>query len=347
MQESCRSEFSWLRAAVLQAGNEEAFVGIVQDLKWCTHILNSTLMSGMSTSEEILSAGNRENLHWLQEDHALGTEADLDKRELLENLTRFKQHHSSFQKHGDAIQQNLLKRYSQHASDWAVEGDLPFLLWDIGGDNALPVIEQLGHGAFGEVRKTSWWELDCAMKTYPAATEWYTEFRKEAVIWTSLKHPNITQLICSTKDTEACSIVMELMSTNLRKLMDKRMSDHPNHKVPFSLPVVVDIMLQMARALKYIHGKGVAHLDIKPSNILATTASSVPELEDQGYVNVKLTDFRTAKALSTLSSSTNTIDIVNIGTTQYRAPELFQIPNNCCTQVSIPQVLDMMNIVQD
>jgi hypothetical protein len=262
VQESYRSEFSWLRAAVLQAGNEEAFVGSVQDLKWCTHILNSTLMSGMGTSQEILSVGNRENLDWLQEDHALRTEADLDKRELLENLTRFKQHHSSFQKHGDAIQKYLLKRYSQHASDWAVEGDLPFLLWDTEGDNALPVIEQLGHGAFGEVHKTSWWELDCAMKTFPAATAWYTEFRKEAVIWTSLKHPNITQLICCTKDTEACSIVMELMSSDLCKLMDKRMSDHPNHKVPFSLPVVVDIMLQMARALKYIHGKGVAHLDI-------------------------------------------------------------------------------------
>jgi len=38
VQESYRSEFSWLRVAVLHAGNEEAFVGIFQDLKWCTHI---------------------------------------------------------------------------------------------------------------------------------------------------------------------------------------------------------------------------------------------------------------------------------------------------------------------
>jgi serine/threonine protein kinase len=68
--------------------------------------------------------------------------------------------------------------------------------------------------------------------------------------------------------------------------------------------------------LKYMHGKGVAHLDIKPLNILATSAWSVPELEDQGYVDVKLADFREAKVLSTLSSSINTIDIVNIGTTQ-------------------------------
>jgi serine/threonine protein kinase len=59
---------------------------------------------------------------------------------------------------------------------------------------------------------------------------------------------------------------------------------------------------------------------------------------------VKLTDFGTAKALSTLSSSTNTIDIVDIGTTPYRAPELFQVSN---TRVCILEVLDMVNIVQD
>ncbi len=38
--------------------------------------------------------------------------------------------------------------------------------------------------------------------------------------------------------------------------------NHPNHKVPFSLLVVLDIMFQIAKALKYMHGKGVACLDI-------------------------------------------------------------------------------------
>jgi hypothetical protein len=42
VQESHSIEFNWLRVAVLQAGNEEAFVGILQDLKWCAHILNVT-----------------------------------------------------------------------------------------------------------------------------------------------------------------------------------------------------------------------------------------------------------------------------------------------------------------
>jgi hypothetical protein len=50
--ESYMSEISWLRAIVLQVGNHEAFVGIFQDLKWCTHILNVTLRFGMSTSHD-------------------------------------------------------------------------------------------------------------------------------------------------------------------------------------------------------------------------------------------------------------------------------------------------------
>jgi hypothetical protein len=79
----------------------------------------------MSTSQEILSIGNRGNLDWLQEDHDLGIEADLDKRELLETLTQSEKHHSSFLKHGAAIRQYLLEKYSQHASDWDVEGHLP------------------------------------------------------------------------------------------------------------------------------------------------------------------------------------------------------------------------------
>jgi serine/threonine protein kinase len=80
-------------------------------------------------------------------------------------------------------------------------------------------------------------------------------------------------------------------------------------------------------------------------NILATPAS-VPELADLGYVDVKLVDFGEAQPLSRLGSSTCTMHTANVETTQYRAPELFQVPNNCCTGVCISEVLDMMNTVQ-
>ncbi|KAH8960696.1 hypothetical protein BDL97_05G009900 [Sphagnum fallax] len=324
VQESHSIEFNWLRAAVLQAGNEEAFVGILQDLKWCAHILNVTILSGKSSSEQIQSVGNMENLNWFEKDNVLGKRAILDKKELIVNLRGYTHCNSSFQKHEDAMRAYLLERCSKQASVQAVEEDLPVLLWDAQGDNALPLLEYLGKGSYGVVHKSTWLGLECAKKTFEAIGN--TEFRKEAAILGSLKHPNITQLMCCTMDTNTCSLVMELMSTDLRKWMDKRMD--PNNVLPFSLPVAVDIMLQVARGLKYMHEMHLAHRDIKPSNILVTP-TPVLELANKGYVDVKLADFGQAKA-KLMSSST--LQTPNIGTTQYRAPELFQVPDNCYTQ---------------
>jgi hypothetical protein len=325
VQESHSIEFNWLRAAVLQAGNEEAFLGILQDLKWCAHILNVTILSGKSSSEQIQSVGNMENLNWFEKDHVLGKRAILDKKELIVNLRGYAHCNSSFQKHEDAMRAYLLERCSKQASVQAVEEGLPVLLWDAQGDNALPLLEYLGKGSYGVVHKSTWLGLECAKKTFEAVGN--AEFKKEAAILGSLKHPNITQLMCCTMDTNTCSLVMELMSTDLRKWMDKRMD--PNNVVPFSLPVAVDIMLQVARGLKYMHEMHLAHRDIKPSNILVTP-TPVLELADKGYVDVKLADFGQAKA-KLMSSST--MQTPNIGTTQYRAPELFQVPDNCYTQV--------------
>jgi len=120
-------------------------------------------------------------------------------------------------------------------------------------------------------------------------------------------------------------LVMELMSTDLRKLMDEKMKD-PKHVVPFSLPVAVDIMLQVARGLKYMHEQRVGHRDIKSSNILVNP-TSVPELAEMVYIDVKVADFGLAKAK--LKSSTATKQTNNIGTTPYRAPELYtQVSHN-------------------
>jgi serine/threonine protein kinase len=166
------------------------------------------------------------------------------------------------------------------------------------------------------VFKSTWLGWNCAKKVFMGAEN--VSFKKEADILAALKHPNIIQLFCCTTDAKSCSLVMELMSTDLRKLMDDRMPD-PDH-VPFSLPVAVDIMLQVARGLKYMHEQQVGHRDIKSSNILVNP-TSVPDLTEMGYVDVKVADFGLAKAK--LMSLTATMQTKDIGTTQYRAPELY------------------------
>jgi hypothetical protein len=68
VRECCKSK-DWGKAAVLQAGNEEAFVGILHDLKWwCTHFLNLTILSGSNSSEQIQSLGDVDKLNHFEQD---------------------------------------------------------------------------------------------------------------------------------------------------------------------------------------------------------------------------------------------------------------------------------------
>ncbi|CAK9860842.1 unnamed protein product [Sphagnum jensenii] len=312
VQECCKSK-DWGKAAVLQAGNEEAFVGILHDLKWwCTHFLNLTILSGLNSSQQIQSLGDVDKLNQFEQDRILARRAALDREELVANLMQFKRHEKS-----NVMVDHLLDRYSQQASDQSTKVESPLLLWNTQDDKTLPMLKHLGHGASGAVYKSVWLGLSCAQKVFTGAEN--VSFKKEADILGTLKHPNIIKLFCCTTDAESCSLVMELMSTDLRKLMDEKMKVR-KHVVPFSLPVAVDIMLQVARGLKYMHEQRVCHRDIKPSNILVNP-TSVPELAEMGYIDVKVADFGFAKAK--LMSSTAAKQTKDVGTTPYRAPELY------------------------
>ncbi|KAH8948063.1 hypothetical protein BDL97_11G076400 [Sphagnum fallax] len=225
---------------------------------------------------------------------------------------QFKRHDKS-----DVMVDHLLDRYSQQASGQSTKVESPLLLWNTQDDRTLPIAKHLGQGTYGTVYQSVWLGLPCAQKVFTGAEN--VSFKKEADILGTLKHPNIIKLFCCTTDAKSCSLVMELMSTDLRNLIDEKMKD-PKHVVPFSLPVAVDIMLQVARGLKYMHEQRVGHRDIKSSNILVNR-TSVPELTEMGYVDVKLADFGFAKAK--LMSSTATKQTKNIGTKSYMAPELY------------------------
>jgi ribosomal protein S24E len=320
VRECCKSE-DWGKAAVLQAGNEEAFVGILHDLKWwCTHFLNLTILSGLNSSHQIQSLGDADKLNQFEPDHILARRAALDREELVANLMQLKRHDKS-----DVMVDHLLDRYSQQASDQSTKVHFPLPFWNTQDDKTLPIVKHLGHGAYGAVFESVWLGLPCAQKVFKGAEN--VSFKKEADILGTLKHPNIIQLFCCTTDAKSCSLVMELMSTDLRNFMDEKMKD-PKHVVPFSLPVAVDIMLQVARGLKYMHEQRVGHRDIKSSNILVNP-TSVPELAEMGYIDVKVADFGFAKAK--LMSSTATKQTKNIGTKSYMAPELYtQVSHKNC-----------------
>lgn len=103
----------------------------------------------------------------------------------------------------------------------------------------------------------------------------------------SLSHPNILHILCGFRDEEKseCFLVTELMSKNLYTHV-KEFSTQKK-RTPPPLPMAVDIMLQIARGMEYLHSKEIFHGDLNPTNILIKPRSSSSE----GLVHVKVSGF--------------------------------------------------------
>ncbi|XP_058096067.1 uncharacterized protein LOC131241296 [Magnolia sinica] len=103
----------------------------------------------------------------------------------------------------------------------------------------------------------------------------------------SLAHPNIMHFLCGFSDEEKkeCFLVMELMSKDLYSFIKEICS--PRRRVPFTLPVAVDIMLQIARGMEYLHSHKIYHGDLNPCNILVRTRN----LSSEGYLHTKVAGF--------------------------------------------------------
>jgi serine/threonine protein kinase len=118
----------------------------------------------------------------------------------------------------------------------------------------------------------------------------------------SLSHPNIVYYLCGFTDEEKkeCFLVMELM----RKTLGMHIKEvcGPRKKNTLSLPVAVDLMLQIALGMEYLHSKRIYHGELNPSNILVKPRSNQ---SGDGYLLGKIFGFglNSVKGFSSKSAS--------------------------------------------
>lgn len=108
------------------------------------------------------------------------------------------------------------------------------------------------------------------------------------------------------------TIVMKLMEKDLFTLIEERLKG--DHDFPFTVLVAVDIILQIAGGMYYVHGKRIGHQDLKAANILVR---HVPKTE---YVLVEFADFGESK----VKERDMTDFTPNIGSLRWKAPELIK-----------------------
>uniref|UniRef100_A0A1J3J204 Light-sensor Protein kinase n=1 Tax=Noccaea caerulescens TaxID=107243 RepID=A0A1J3J204_NOCCA len=114
----------------------------------------------------------------------------------------------------------------------------------------------------------------------------------------SLCHSNILQYLCGFYDEERkeCFLVMELMNKDLQSYMKENCG--PRRRYLFSVSVVIDIMLQIARGMEYLHGNDIFHGDLNPMNILLKERSHT-----EGYFHAKISGFGLSSVKVSKSSS--------------------------------------------
>ena len=157
---------------------------------------------------------------------------------------------------------------------------------------------RIGKGGYGSVYKAKWYGKTVAIKEarYNSKGSAKRALEREVDHLSRLSHPNVIHVFGSFQRKDAMYLVMEYVPHCLR-------DDWTASRVD-----MVRIMLQVARALLFLHRKGVVHRDIKTRNICISA----------DYKVAKLIDFGLA---ASIHSSTKEL-MRKVGTKKYRAPEV-------------------------
>src|ERR1700761_9614361 len=175
-------------------------------------------------------------------------------------------------------------------------------------DNRYKVLSRLGAGGMADVflaedqqlgRKVALKLLHRRFAEDPGFVE---RFRREAQAAAGLQHQNVVSVYDRGEFEDTYYIAMEsLPGRSLKQLI--------RDEAPLDPIRAIDITLQMLKAARFAHRRGVIHRDLKPHNVIVDDSD-----------NAKVTDFGIARAGASDMTETGSI----MGTAQYLSPEQAQ-----------------------
>ncbi|CAM6072574.1 unnamed protein product [Sphagnum tenellum] len=328
---------SWLEAAITLANIKEEVLDIVLDLSFWKRMLKIAIAYANMGESTVLQYAAKavekdEDLYekLLKEGSSLQKAAGHDMSHLLTKLLEVKEKHASGGEGSTAsIQEReyILSIYllSCIEDDDRIAAEVESQLKDIKWG------EPLGSGAFGQVSEVTWLQQLCALKRI------HNGDPKEVKISRGCNYPHIVQFFWFWEQERTSNIIMERMPEDLSKHIQRLVERNGGR--PFQLHVAIDIMLQIAKAMRYLHNKKpkkIVHRDLKTSNILVRPLAD----NSQGYVHVKLADFGISKFYN--MSETSSSLTFRKGTSVYAAPEVFNEESKYGSNSSnLPPMIDV------
>ena len=175
-------------------------------------------------------------------------------------------------------------------------------------DGRYKVVSRVGSGGMADVycaednqlgRRVA---LKVLHRRFAEDQEFLERFRREASAAAGLQHPNVVQVYDRGSWDGTSYIAMEFLEgRNLKQIIRERGVLEP--------ALAVDVAVQILRAIRFAHKRGVIHRDIKPHNVI---------VDPEG--RAKVTDFGIARAGASDMTETGAI----MGTAQYLSPEQAQ-----------------------
>ncbi|KAL8486448.1 hypothetical protein ACS0TY_022768 [Phlomoides rotata] len=202
----------------------------------------------------------------------------------------------------------------------------PKEVWEI-DPSKLEIRYLVAQGTYGTVYRGTYDSQDVAVKLLDWGEDGMTtsetatlraSFKQEVSVWHQLDHPNVTRFIGASMGTSqlkipregdsnalparACCVLVEFLPGGTLK---SYLFKNRKKKLPFK--VVIQLALDLARGLSYLHSKKIVHRDVKAENMLLDTQR-----------RLKIADFGVARV-----EAQNPRDMTGeTGTLGYMAPEV-------------------------
>jgi eukaryotic-like serine/threonine-protein kinase len=175
-------------------------------------------------------------------------------------------------------------------------------------DERYKIVSRLGAGGMADVflaedeqlgRKVA---LKLLYQRFAEDPGFVERFRREAQAAAGLQHPNVVSVYDRGAYDGTYYIAMEyLPGRSLKQLI--------RAEAPLDPIRAIDLTLQILKAARFAHRRGVIHRDLKPHNVIVDDSD-----------NAKVTDFGIARAGASDMTETGSI----MGTAQYLSPEQAQ-----------------------